>query len=71
MAKDQLILPRADSRCGKAFYSDPRVAESHRIALEFWNQATGQSAPVISWQCTAASVVEASTSASAESRNRL
>jgi hypothetical protein len=41
MAKDQLILPRADSRCGKAFYSDPRVADSHRIALEFWNQATG------------------------------
>jgi hypothetical protein len=41
MAKDQLILPRADSRCGKAFYSDPRVADSHRIALEFWSQATG------------------------------
>jgi hypothetical protein len=41
MTKDQLILPRADSRCGKAFYSDPRVANSHRIALEFWNQATG------------------------------
>jgi hypothetical protein len=41
MAKDQLILPRADFRCGKTFYSDRRTADGHRIALEFWNQATG------------------------------
>jgi hypothetical protein len=41
MPKDHLILPRADSGCGKAFYSERRVAEGHRIALEFWNQATG------------------------------
>ena len=41
MPKDHLILPRADSGCGKAFYSERRVAEGHRIALEFWNRATG------------------------------
>ena len=41
MPKDQLILPRADSGCGKAFYSDRRIADGHRIALEFWNRATG------------------------------
>jgi hypothetical protein len=41
MPKDHLILPRADSGCGKAFYSDRRVADGHRIALEFWNRATG------------------------------
>jgi hypothetical protein len=41
MAKDQLILPRADFRCGKTFYSDRRAADGHRIALQFWNQATG------------------------------
>ena len=41
MPKDFLILPRADSDCGKAFYSDRRVADGHRIALEFWNRATG------------------------------
>ncbi len=39
-----------------------------------WNSGTKQrvqSAPVITWSCTAASNVEASTSASGESRNRL
>jgi hypothetical protein len=41
MARDELILPRADSRCGKVFYSDRRIADGHRIALEFWNRATG------------------------------
>ena len=41
MPKDHLILPRADSGCGKAFYNDRRVADGHRIALEFWNRATG------------------------------
>ena len=41
MPKDNLILPRADSGCGKAFYSDRRIADGHRIALEFWNRATG------------------------------
>jgi hypothetical protein len=43
MARDQLILPRADSGCGKAFYNDRRTADGHRIALEFWNKATGSS----------------------------
>src|SRR5262245_59143758 len=42
MARPQLILPRADAACGKTFYSDSRTAETHRIALEFWNQATGR-----------------------------
>jgi hypothetical protein len=37
-----VILPRADAACGKTFYSDRRSADSHRIALEFWNQATGK-----------------------------
>jgi hypothetical protein len=41
MPRDYLILPRADSECGKAFYSERRIAEGHRIALEFWNRATG------------------------------
>ena len=41
MPRDHLILPRADSGCGKAFYSDRRTANGHRIALEFWNRATG------------------------------
>jgi hypothetical protein len=41
MPKDQLILPRADSGCGKVFYNDRRIADGHRIALEFWNRATG------------------------------
>ena len=38
MARNQLILPRADSGCGKAFYNDRRTADGHRIALEFWKQ---------------------------------
>jgi hypothetical protein len=42
MARPQLILPRADSGCGKVFYHDRRIADGHRIALEFWNQATGR-----------------------------
>jgi hypothetical protein len=41
MAKEQLILPRADSGCGKVFYSDRKTADGYRIALEFWNRATG------------------------------
>jgi hypothetical protein len=41
MQSDRLILPRADSGCGKAFYNDRRTAVWHRIALEFWKQATG------------------------------
>jgi hypothetical protein len=36
------ILPRADSACGKVFFSDRRTADGHRIALEIWNQATGR-----------------------------
>ena len=41
MLKDQLILPRPDSSCGKAFYENRRMADGHRIALELWNRATG------------------------------
>jgi hypothetical protein len=41
MASDQLILPRADSGCGKVFYNDRRSADGHRVALEFWKRATG------------------------------
>jgi hypothetical protein len=41
MARPQVILPYADAACGKAFYRDRRTADWHRIALEFWNQATG------------------------------
>ena len=42
MTRPQLILPRADSACGKTFHSDRRTADAHRIALEFWYQATGR-----------------------------
>jgi hypothetical protein len=45
MVRPQLILPRADAGCGKAFYQDRRTAEWHRIALEFWIQATGRVRP--------------------------
>ena len=41
MARPQLILPHADSGCGKAFYDNRHAAAGHRIALEFWNRATG------------------------------
>ncbi len=42
MARSDWILPRADAACGKVFHPDRRSAEGHRIALEFWNQATGR-----------------------------
>ena len=42
MARTQLILPQADSACGKVFFSDRRTADGHRIALEVWNRATGR-----------------------------
>jgi hypothetical protein len=42
MTKPRLILPRADSKCGKVFFDDRRAAHGHRVALEFWNRATGQ-----------------------------
>jgi hypothetical protein len=45
MARPQLILPIDDAGCGKAFYPDRRTADWHRIALEFWNQATGRVRP--------------------------
>jgi hypothetical protein len=45
VANDLLILPRADSGCGKVFYSDRRTAEGHRIALGFWHRATGYTRP--------------------------
>src|SRR5260370_29339299 len=41
MSRPQLILPRADAECGKVFYDDRGTAHEHRIALEFWNRATG------------------------------
>ena len=41
MSREELILPRADSECGKVFHSDRRTANGHRIALAFWNRATG------------------------------
>jgi hypothetical protein len=42
MAHPSLILPKADSTCGKLFYGDRNSAEAHRIALEVWNRATGR-----------------------------
>ena len=42
MERSQLILPQADSACGKLFYSDRLAADQHRIALEVWNRATGR-----------------------------
>jgi hypothetical protein len=45
MVNHPVILPRADAGCGKAFYQDRRTAEWDRIALEFWNQATGRARP--------------------------
>jgi hypothetical protein len=42
MVRSQVILARADAACGKVFYGDRRTANWHRIALEFWNQATGR-----------------------------
>ena len=41
MQRHQLILPCADAACGKVFYRERRTADEHRIALNFWNQATG------------------------------
>ena len=41
MPKPRLILPRADAQCGKVFFEARRTADEHRIALEFWNRATG------------------------------
>ncbi len=42
MAHPSLILPKADSACGKLFYRDRHTADAHRIALEVWNRATGR-----------------------------
>jgi hypothetical protein len=42
MAHPSLILPQADSACGKLFYRDRHTADAHRIALEVWNRATGR-----------------------------
>ena len=42
MARSDWILPRADTACGKTFHADRRSAEGHRVALQFWNQATGR-----------------------------
>jgi hypothetical protein len=42
MARSDWILPRADVACGRVFHADRRTAEGYRIAMEFWNQATGR-----------------------------
>jgi hypothetical protein len=42
MAKPRLIVPCADSSCGKVFFANRRTADGHRVALEFWDRATGQ-----------------------------
>jgi hypothetical protein len=42
MAHPSLILPKADSSCGRLFYGDRKTADAHRIALEVWNRATGR-----------------------------
>ena len=42
MAQPQWILPRADARCGRVFHPERKGAEGYRVALEFWNRATGQ-----------------------------
>jgi hypothetical protein len=42
MAKLPLILPSADSGCGRVFYNDRRNAYGHRVALDLWNRATGR-----------------------------
>jgi len=41
MAGSHWIMPRADAACGKVFHPDRRSADGHRIALEFWDRATG------------------------------
>ncbi len=41
MSRPQLILARPDSQCGKVFFQERLAAREHRIALDFWNQATG------------------------------
>jgi hypothetical protein len=48
------ILPRADAACGKVFHPDRKSAEGYRIALEFWDQATGrfrEDYRLISYRC--------------------
>src|SRR6516165_8874598 len=54
MARSQWIIPRADSACGRAFHPDRKTAEGHRIALEFWIQATGRAREgrrLVSYRC--------------------
>jgi len=54
MAISNWILPRADAACGKVFHPDRKSAEGHRIALEFWNQATGRNRPgdhLVTFRC--------------------
>ena len=54
MARSQWIIPRADAACGRAFHPDRKTAEGHRIALEFWIQATGRAREgrrLVSYRC--------------------
>ena len=54
MARSDWILPRADATCGKVFHRDRQTAEGYRIALEFWNQATGRTREdqrLVSYRC--------------------
>lgn len=41
MVWSQIILPRADVRCGKIFHQDRGSARGQKVALEFWYAATG------------------------------
>ena len=41
MRRSQLITPCADAGCGKVFFKARRIADEHRVVLNFWNQATG------------------------------
>ena len=71
MPKDQLILPRADSA---AVRPSTATGELLMDTASPWNSGIRRpalSVLVITWPCTAASNVVASTSASGESRNRL
>jgi hypothetical protein len=54
MARSDWILPRADAACGKAFHADRRSADGYRVALEFWNKATGHITPgssLVTYRC--------------------
>jgi hypothetical protein len=54
MARSDWILPRPDASCGRVFHPDRQTAEGYRIALEFWDQATGRIHPghrLVAYRC--------------------